>query len=83
MTSQRDWPEGESPRPRASEPPPGRFRRILRALGDAFLTAGLSKGMQGDSSAGGSDRAATNAMLFGQAERKGREANEGSSGDRD
>jgi hypothetical protein len=43
----------------------------------------MSKGMQGDSTAGGSSRSATNAMLFGEAERKGRDANEGSTGDRD
>jgi hypothetical protein len=83
MTTQRGWPEGESPRRRAPEPPPGRFRRVLRALGDAFLTAGMSKGMEGDSTAGASSRATTNAMLFGEAERKGREANDGSAGDRD
>jgi hypothetical protein len=39
--------------------------------------------MQGDSSAGGTNRAATNAMLFGEADRKGREATEGSTGERD
>lgn len=83
MTNQHDWPEGESPRPRAAQAPRGRFGRLLRALGDAFLTAGMSKGMQGDSTAGSSSRAVTNAMLFGEAERKGREANEGATGDRD
>lgn len=83
MTNEHRWPEGEEPRPEAPAPPLGRRGRFLRALGDAFLTAGLSKGMQGDSTAGGTNRAATNAMLFGQAERKGREANEGSTGDRD
>jgi hypothetical protein len=83
MTNERGWPEAEEPRPEVPTTPLGRRGRFLRALGDAFLTAGLSKGMQGDSTAGGSNRAATNAMLFGEAERKGREANEGATGDRD
>lgn len=82
MATEHPWPEDDGPRIRAPEPPRGRFGRILRALGDAFLTAGLSKGMQGDSSAGGTNRAATNAMLFGEAERKGREANRGASTER-
>jgi len=43
----------------------------------------MSKGMQGDSTAGSSSRAVTNAMLFGEADRKGREANQGSTKDRD
>jgi len=43
----------------------------------------MSKGMQGESTAGASSRAVTNAMLFGEAARKGREANEGSVEDRD
>ena len=82
MATQHDWPEGEEPRSEAPAPPLSRRSRFLRALGDAFLTAGLSKGMQGDSTAGGTNRAATNAMLFGEAERKGREANAGASTNR-
>jgi hypothetical protein len=83
MTNEQPWPEDERPQPRSAPPPRGRLGRILGALGDMFLTAGMSKGMQGDSSAGAADRPMTNTILFGEAERKGREANRGSTEDRD
>lgn len=76
---QHEWPE-EEPIPVAPVLPRGRLARIGRALGDAFLTAGMSRGMTGDRTAEGY-KAISNAMLFGEGKAKGDETNDGS--DRD
>ncbi len=76
---QHPWPH-EEPTRVAPVVKRGRLARIGRALGDAFLTAGMSRGMTGDRTAEG-HKAISNAMLFGEAMAKGDEANDGS--DRD
>lgn len=74
-----DTPEHHLPDEEATRVAPavkrGRLARIGRALGDAFLTAGMSRGMTGDRSAEGY-RAISNAMLFGEGKAKGDEAND-------
>jgi hypothetical protein len=55
----------------------GRWARLGRALGDIFLTAGMSKGLLGDRSEGDS-RPATNVILFGEGDGEGHEADRGS-----
>jgi hypothetical protein len=70
--STHQWPDEERPR--------GLLSRIGRALGDAFLTGGMSRGMSGDRSADGT-AAAPNTILFGEGEAQGQEANRGSEPD--
>lgn len=73
-TPQHPWPDDEPTRV-APAVKRGRLARIGRALGDAFLTAGMSRGMTGDRSAEG-DKAISNAMLFGEGKAKGDHAND-------
>jgi hypothetical protein len=69
----RVWPEEPMPRiPIAVKR--GRFARVVRVLGDTFLTAGVSRGLTGDLSVGDS-RAASNVVLFGLGTAEGHEAN--------
>ena len=77
---EHQWPDEEPVREERPEPPRSRRERIVRALGDAFLTAGL-----GRAAAGGREAAAVrpgmNVILFGEGESKGREASRGSGSD--
>ena len=57
----------------------GRWARLGRALGDIFLTAGMSKGLQGTAAMASSPP--TNVILFGEGDAEGREANRGSNHD--
>jgi hypothetical protein len=71
------WPDDEPVRAERPEPPRSRRERIVRALGDVFLTAGMGRGVADDRFS--TDvRSATNVILFGEGEAKGREANGGS-----
>jgi hypothetical protein len=77
------WPEDEPVRDEGPEPPRSRRERIVRALGDVFLTAGMGRGVGGGDSRDGADvRATTNVILFGEGESEGREANRGSRSER-
>jgi hypothetical protein len=71
------WPDDVPLRDERPEPPRSWRGRIVRALGDVFLTAGMGRGFQGDR-ASTDARATTNVILFGEGEAKGREANRGS-----
>ena len=74
------WPDDEPVRDEQPEPPRSRRERIVRFLGDAFLTAGI--GRAGGRRDGADVRAATNVILFGEGESEGREANRGSGSER-
>lgn len=71
---QHEWPD-EEPTHVAPVAPRGRLARIGRALGDLFLTAGMSRGMTGQR-ADETIKASSNAMLFGEGKAKGDEAND-------
>ena len=80
---EHQWPEGEPVREERPEPPRNWRGRIMRALGDAFLTAGMGRAAGGGDLRDGADtRATTNVILFGEGESKGREASRGSEPDR-
>ena len=70
------WPEEEEPR---QAPPPrlGRRARIYRALGDVFLTGGMARSFTGRMMPP-AETAATNVILFGEGDAKGRDATRGS-----
>jgi hypothetical protein len=60
----------------ARKPRRSRRQRIVRALGDIFLTAGIGRGISGGR--GSEDvRGTTNVILFGEGDAKGRDANGG------
>lgn len=70
------WPEEDEPR-QAPPAPLGRRARIYRALGDIFLTGGMARSFTGRTMPP-ADRAATNVILFGEGDAKGRDATRGS-----
>lgn len=78
---ERRWPDDEPVRDERPEPPRNRRERVMRALGDVFLTAGMARGV-GGGRASTDTRALTNVMLFGEGEAKGHEANRGSVSER-
>jgi len=81
--AEHHWPGDEPVRDERPEPPRSRRDRIVRSLGDVFLTAGMGRGAGGGGGRDGADvRAATNVILFGDGESKGHEANRGSGSER-
>ena len=80
--AEHHWPEEEPVREERPVPPRNRRGRIMRALGDVFLTAGMGRATGGGGGRDGANtRATTNVILFGEAESKGREASRGSGSD--
>jgi hypothetical protein len=82
---EHQWPDDEPVRDERPEPPRSRRERIVRALGDVFLTAGMGRAVGLFGGVGGDTadvRAATNVILFGEGESKGRDANRGSGSER-
>jgi hypothetical protein len=76
------WPDEAGDRG-AHRPAPGRLReRIVRALGDLFLTAGMGRGLGGGRSQD-DVRSATNVILLKEGDVIGRDANGDSGGGRD
>jgi hypothetical protein len=75
---EHQWPDDEPVRDERPEPPRSRRERIVRGLGDVFLTAGMGRAVGGSAGPDSADKAATNVILFGEGEAKGREANRGS-----
>jgi hypothetical protein len=77
------WPDDEPVRDEQPEPPRSRRERIVRFLGDAFLTAGMFRvGGAGGRRDGADLQATTNVTLYGEGESEGREANRGSESER-
>lgn len=79
----RSWPEEDRGGAERPTPPRGLLARVGRALKDAFITAGMAGGMQGDNAVGEATRSTANSMLFGAGRDAGREANRGSTTDPD
>jgi hypothetical protein len=76
---ERRWPDDEPVRDERAQPPRSRRGRIVRALGDVFLTAGIGRAIGGSAGRDSADvQATTNVILFGEGEAKGREASRGS-----
>lgn len=68
-TGQHQWPEEEEPRPR--RPKRGVLAWIGRLIGDAGLTIGMGRSLEGPQ---GDREAIYNVMLRGEGDAKGREA---------
>ena len=79
--SRREWPDGDPERELRPPISTGRWARIMRAIGDVFLTAGMARGLTDGSGRDATQRATTNVILFGEADAQGREANRGSGPD--
>jgi hypothetical protein len=71
------WPGDEPMDEERREPPRNWRERIVRALGDAFLTAGMGRGVAGGRTSE-DVRATTNVILFGEGDAQGRDATRGS-----
>jgi hypothetical protein len=68
------WPEEEPAVIRVAPQRRSRLARIGRAIGDVSITVGMSRGLTGVGTRSSSDAAMTNKLLFGEADKKGREA---------
>jgi hypothetical protein len=79
---EHQWPDDEQVRDERPEAPRSRRERIVRALGDVFLTAGMGRGVGGGGRDAADVRATSSVILFGEGEAKGREANRGSGSER-
>ena len=73
------WPE-EAPSPAPAAVKRSRYARVVRALGDIFLTAGMSRGFTSGREHG-DQTAISHVMLFGEGTEQGRDSNRGSGPD--
>ena len=73
------WPE-EAPSPAPVAAKSSRYARVVRALGDIFLTAGMSRGFTSGREHG-DQTAISHVMLFGEGTKEGRDSNRGSGPD--